>query len=1359
MYGYDAYRCFGAECCNGRFFQRGGADLSLIAAEGLDPASSAGTSVDVAGTDTESPVVPEEKDVIPADSTVIPAEVGISTVSQTPEALSWTPSPFVNSAIISASQKIRTASVDEDAIYTVTFKSNGSTYKTYYVENGESVHEPPTPELPSGMTSFLGWYAEGADTSDPNEAFDFTNKITALTVTDNNLTLTAVFSDKFLVQFEHPDGFILHSEVVAPGTTLADPGVSFIPPSGKTFNSPYWDFKGTETTFIFNTTKVTGNITLTPELYTRYTAYFHTSGSYVEPQEISSDGLIAKPANPTRTGYTFAGVGYWSTKAPKSNQNPDGATIASKATDEFNFAAPVAANSDVHLYAIWKAEKAGYTIIYWNERANIADDPGADITNYEFAAQKVIPKASSTLDAGTLLNNSTIETLAGGANLTAAKTTYPNLQYSHYGFSNAVGRTVVGNDSTIINVYFKRNVYTLTFDMQGDADSVGSIYKDFGSLKMQSAYYVRDGYSYQTITGPNSTSEKYSFTAKFEQYLDDLWPLNPDITGMTTGIYPYGWFATGQSSNNFPHTNFKYLNLQLTNFCEGNAGKISLAPSWATYSDVANAFRLFYFQATSEELDYIGATIGLENVPAYNDSDSLDGENFRDFIKYNGKYYILQPNRMTRHYFENNASTPATMEDIVGLTATMNFGSITAYTAYSRTNKVEYIYEVYNRNAVDITIVPDSQSIGATVASATQHGTYGNRVGELPEPSVVATWKFESWYWDADFKASFNPSSDIYPTANTNLYAKYIKTDYDYKVSFLNKSGEMSAVKQIDAYAGGTIAFPDDLYQIGESVEGYGTFQGWYWKDQDGKTLEYPWENEIQQNITIFGMWQNDGFSVTYENGGGTGGTLPTDSKKYDINTRAKVGDGAGFTKDGKVFAGWVNQANGAIYYPGMAMPISGDTTLFARYVDPDDLVNVTYHRNRSVSDSTVDNFDVQYLAPTTIKGDTNLAYTNPGYKFLGWSTTQDSLTPDSKFTVSIAARFKDEIHLFAVWQRQYTVSYNPGASGVNGVPSGETLSPGENHTVSSIIPTRNGYTFNGWAMTSGGIGNYSSGNTFAMPASNVELTANWTKIETPEPPVVTPVNRFTVTYHGNGFTSGLAPATVTYLQGSSATVNGFGTLARSGYKIIGWATSPDSKIALYTGGESILVNSNVNLYAVWEAVETDSIIDAVKEPDAPKPDVTKKEITFRAAVQDNGIPTLGFGDGGVPLYGPKGFSSWSLVDLILAAVGVVLAVYFVLKFALRRKNREDDEDVSYFRENGVEREEEKKARVSWLIGAILLAVISVVLFILTQDTSMPMVLLDWWTIVFAVILAAEFAVTRRVFPRQKKDEESAAVA
>lgn len=154
-----------------------------------------------------------------------------------------------------------------------------------------------------------------------------------------------------------------------------------------------------------------------------------------------------------------------------------------------------------------------------------------------------------------------------------------------------------------------------------------------------------------------------------------------------------------------------------------------------------------------------------------------------------------------------------------------------------------------------------------------------------------------------------------------------------------------------------------------------------------------------------------------------------------------------------------------------------------------------------------------------------------------------------------------------------YTISYN--ANGGSGAPSNQTKYYGNDLTLSSTVPTRTGYSFQGWALTKAnadaGTWYYSAGGTCGRN-ENLTLYAVWK------------ANTYPVTYNANGGTGAPSQQTKTY----GVTLRLSSTIPRrTNYNFLGWATSASSTTVTYRAGVNYTANSAVALYAVWELAYT----------------------------------------------------------------------------------------------------------------------------------------------------------------------------
>ena len=121
--------------------------------------------------------------------------------------------------------------------------------------------------------------------------------------------------------------------------------------------------------------------------------------------------------------------------------------------------------------------------------------------------------------------------------------------------------------------------------------------------------------------------------------------------------------------------------------------------------------------------------------------------------------------------------------------------------------------------------------------------------------------------------------------------------------------------------------------------------------------------------------------------------------------------------------------------------------------------------------------------------------FTREGYDFTGYA---ESASGAKRYNVGDTigvglgpGNATGYLPLYCVWQaKTYTISYN--ANGGTGAPGNQTKTYGTNLTLSSTVPTRTNYTFQGWATSSTGEVLYQPGGTYTANEA-VTLYAIWT--------------------------------------------------------------------------------------------------------------------------------------------------------------------------------------------------------------------------------------------------------------------------
>lgn len=151
-------------------------------------------------------------------------------------------------------------------------------------------------------------------------------------------------------------------------------------------------------------------------------------------------------------------------------------------------------------------------------------------------------------------------------------------------------------------------------------------------------------------------------------------------------------------------------------------------------------------------------------------------------------------------------------------------------------------------------------------------------------------------------------------------------------------------------------------------------------------------------------------------------------------------------------------------------------------------------------------------------------------------------------------------------YRTMYTMSYN--ANGGSGAPSSESKGSGWDYTISSVKPTKVGYTFQGWATYSwASSASYHGGDTYKLN-QNTTFYAVWSR------------NSYTISYNANGGTG--APSSQTKYYGTTLTLSSTKPY-RTGYTFKGWALYASSTSPLYQPGDDYNYNISRTLYAVWE--------------------------------------------------------------------------------------------------------------------------------------------------------------------------------
>ena len=417
----------------------------------------------------------------------------------------------------------------------------------------------------------------------------------------------------------------------------------------------------------------------------------------------------------------------------------------------------------------------------------------------------------------------------------------------------------------------------------------------------------------------------------------------------------------------------------------------------------------------------------------------------------------------------------------------------------------------------------------------------------------------------------------------------------------------------------------------------------------------------------------SDFYKVIYYSNGGSG-RMDTDVV-YTVNGDSYEIKDCEFTHGNIDFLGWATSSDGDVrYQPGDT--ITDGTTLYAVW-DLPTYTNRYYYRTSSGTTTSKTQTHTGTFTTLTASDISN-EYTSNGWRISRWGT---SSTTTQGYSAGETVTMNSGDNLYAVSNRSVSITYNTGGgSSVSSTTGSQWWNQygnrysNPNLTISSTRPTRSGYTFEGWATSSGSStvsydpgDSYTFSRTYSQTASvtlyavwekstydatlsvkfvrnygtyNVSLSVSGTGLATrsiseggtatftyetdgsassitvsvsersPAPNYFyvgtssTPTNitsysftwdrnsdktvniyteqRYTITYNGNGSTSGsTSPTYYRYNSWPTIASNGF---SRTGYTFAGWSTTSNGGVD-YRPGNSYTENGYPTLYAVWNRI------------------------------------------------------------------------------------------------------------------------------------------------------------------------------
>ena len=744
------------------------------------------------------------------------------------------------------SEGITLLSIVKPPVATVTyvFMNGDDEFARQILKNGETLNNPGTPKAGSPNKEFTGWYdaQEGG-----NQLTSFGDKVT---VTETKtITYHAQFADVYFVFFTNPNGEVMVTKKGANGEKIDAEGVTY--PVGNEESIVGWeDASGN---LVSSVTLNGSDVTLTAKVENgHWITYDSQGGTYVAPAFVKADSTPTAPAAPTRPGYTFD---HWS-------ETVNGAA--------FTFGKKL--DKALTLYAVWTANAdTRYTVIHWLENA--------DDNEYSYRES---------------------ETRTGA---TGAQTSAAEKSYTGFTAQNITQQTIAGDGSTIVNVYYERNVYEVKFySYSSGYGPWASSPEEYTSLRITAKYGANISDKWPTYNGSNAWST--TDNGSTYQVNIDTMPLNgakfygPKTGSGSESAYYYGEVLPGESGDTYNGVTYK---LHHKDTSPGTGYSV-------TQEDKYPITGFTYKEGTANRQPYNNAKFYYTRNP-YNivyvsggQTVNTASKKFEESIADAGSYTpTVKPAGMEDYDFGGWHADPAGEQAYTFTGKTMPAQNVTVYAKWNK--------PVYN-GTIYLTIE------GTTGSSITLNVPKGDTIETAlneKQAEIMAqvgegyTWR--GWRTGKDGTGEpFNPQTQI--TTDVTLYPYYTK-DGTFTVKYVSGKNDVTAPVDGKSYAEDSFA---DLMSPGALVSGDGEyFLGW----SDGAATYQPRDKyQIKGNhadernvITLTAQWgaRPAGTTLTYKANGGAGADVVENlANNATVTTIANP-----FSRVGYTFKGWDTDPKG----------------------------------------------------------------------------------------------------------------------------------------------------------------------------------------------------------------------------------------------------------------------------------------------------------------------------------------------------------------------------------------------------------------------------------------------------------------
>ena len=796
---------------------------------------------------------------------------------------------------------------------TFNFVANEQNVSTQIVKTGDTLITPTAPDFAG--KAFVEWQENGSK-------FDGFG-VQTITKTETR-TITAKYEDALYVYFYNPEGTqIMRTEKVADHNSHDYSHVSYDVDSTHKLVGWAADQNGT--------TNIAKNIAV-PEGSTSINVYAiikegywvtfdSDGGSAIDSQFVFDKISLNDQTTPTKPGYSFGG---WYNG---TEEVENGTQITKPMT----------------LKAHWTPEKVSYTVIHWWENA---DDNG-----YSFH--------ESETKKG--LTGSETEAVAKSYTVDGKNIFGESVKDKVFTASTISQKTIKGDGSTIVNVYYKRKTYTMHFkEYSNSRTDLSTITKKWGQSISKAEWPAYDGNSNWQIraTSYYGNSQYLAYTSTMPMKDSTLW----STSGKKTYTAYYYVQKIDGNGYDLHHTDVIKGSSYLT---IGKEDCYAISGFTFEYCnpDVGESYNgaKFYYKRNSYNLKFINNGKQEKTV----------SKKYEQSIK-DASYTPTRPSSLPEYYvFDGWYENELCEGEAYNFTGKkMPAQNVTLYAKWTASD----VKLTYNLNNPEGALVKKTEDVAA--------GTVASTV--LPSIPTINEYSFAGWYY-AD--GNGNITSEVFNTNNTITRDTSIVGKWLYK-------GELRVVYDPGTETGATVPTDDKVYAGGARVTVAGNatttsgkkFLGWELNGnvyKPGQSFEVNKDIANKNNeIILTATWGNAETSttLTYDPGNGIGTATRVDVMNNEaVEIEAHDSDVLAFTApvvEGKeyYFAGWADSKTGnATYADGQTINIdaNGENVLYAVWVEKTEITLVANSGTRTYNgaEQSIEGFESTTMNGYTVSG------------------------------------------------------------------------------------------------------------------------------------------------------------------------------------------------------------------------------------------------------------------------------------------------------------------------------------------------------------------------------------------------------